>query len=316
MSAGSTNPEGQRGVIPLKRAGDFALPVLGLGTYQMGGALTRDPTNADERDTAAIVAAMAAGVTHIDTAEIYAGGQAERLVGLAIQGRGRAGLFVTSKVYPTHLRYDDVIRACRGSLERLGIDQLDLYLVHGPNAEVPLAETMRAMDWLVEAALVRFIGVSNFDVPLLQTAQAASKHKIVTNQIHFSLVARAYQENGTLEYCRKHGIVVSAYRPVGKHGELTVPGHAMLDRLVRAYGKTPAQIAINWVISQPNVVTLVKTSNLDHMRENLGALGWELQPNDARELDIHFPRWETINVPRRKSWSGVGGRGETASAEG
>lgn len=299
MSAGGTNLEEQPRVIPLKRVGDFALPVLGIGTYQMGGGLARDWTNDDERDTAALVAAMAAGVTHIDTAEIYAGGHAERLVALAIQRRGLPGLFLTSKVYPTHLRYDDVIRACRGSLERLGIDQLDLYLVHGPNAEVPLAETMRAMDWLVDAALVRFIGVSNFDVPLLQAAQAASRHKIVTNQIHFSLVARTYQENGTLEYCRRHGILVTAYRPLGKHGELAIASHAMIDRMARAYGKTPAQIAINWVISQPNVVALVKTSNLDHLREDLGALGWKLEPNDAAELDIHFPRGETISGPRR-----------------
>ncbi len=289
----------QRYAIPTKLAGGFALSVFGLGTYQMGGGLERDWDNDDGRDIAAIQAAVTAGVTHIDTAEIYAGGHCERLVGRAIAGLDRSRLFIASKVYPTHLHFDDVIAACRGSLERLGISQLDLYLVHMPNPEIPLAETVRAMDWLVEHEMVRFIGVSNFDLSWLEAARALTKYGIVTNQIHYSLVARAYEDNGTLEYCRTHGILVTAYRPIGKFGELARSGHLMLDRISAKYRKTPAQIAVNWVLSKPNVVALVKTSRPDHLRDDLGALGWQLQPEDVAELDTKFPRGETINVPQR-----------------
>lgn len=283
--------------IPNRCAGNFCLPVLGLGTYQMGGGLERNPANDDRRDIAAIQAAIAAGVTHIDTAEKYAAGHCERLVAKAIAGVDPSQLFITSKVYVNHLRHDDVIAACRGSLERLGIRQLDLYLVHGPNSEVPLEETMGAMDWLVENGLTRFIGVSNFDVPLLQAAARHTKHGIATNQIHYSLVARAYEQNGTLEYCRANGILVTAYRPIGKFGELARPGTLRLDDVARRYKKTPAQIALNWVINKPNVVVLVKTSDPRHLDENLGALGWSLTPDDTRDLDKNFPVGDTINVP-------------------
>lgn len=283
--------------IPTRCVNNFCLPVLGLGTYQMGGGLVRNPANDDTRDVAGIRAAIGVGVTHIDTAEKYAAGHCERLVAKAIAGTDRSKLFITSKVYWNHLRHDDVIAACQASLDRLGIKQLDLYLIHGPNPEAPLSETMRAMDWLVENGLTRFIGVSNFDVPLLQEAARHTKYGIVNNQIHYSLIARAYEENGTLEYCRTNGILVTAFRPVGKYGELSRSGIRLLDELAARYHKTPAQVAINWVINKPNVVALVKTSNPLHLAEDLGVLGWSLNAGDVSELDKNFPVGDTINVP-------------------
>lgn len=282
--------------IPKKQAGDFALPVLGLGTWRMGGVEERDFSNDDERDIAAIKAAIELGLTHIDTAEFYAAGHSEELVAQAIAGFDRENLFITSKVYPSHLRYDDVIKAAKKSLKRLGIRKLDLYLIHHPNPGVPLSETMRAMDYLLENELTRFIGVSNFDVPLLQEAQSHTKYKIVNNQIHYSLLARGYEENGTLEYCCENKILVTAYRPVGK-GDPNFLGHPLLGEIAKKYGKTPAQVAINWVINKPNIVALVKTSNIEHLKEDLGALGWRLLEEDEKELDEKFPRGETINLP-------------------
>ncbi len=263
----------------------------------MGGGAAHDVANDDARDIQAIVAAIDAGITHVDTAEYYADGWAERFVGEAIRQRSRQGLFITSKVYPTHLRHDDVIAACRGSLERIGIKQLDLYLIHGPNRAVPLRETMRAMDWLRENELIRFAGVSNFHVPLLEEAMRHTRYGIATNQIHFSLHARAYEHNGTLAFCQRHGILVTAYRPIGKHGELAQPGITLLDEIARRLGRTPAQVAINWVVNKPNVVTLVKSSSEEHLREDLGALGWRLTPGDERRLDEYFPVGTTVNVP-------------------
>ncbi|TSC77110.1 MAG: aldo/keto reductase [Parcubacteria group bacterium Gr01-1014_31] len=283
--------------IPLKQGKLLALPALGFGTYQMGGQLQRNPGNDDARDIAGIRAALAAGLRHVDTAEAYAEGHCEELVAEAIADMPRDQIFLASKVYPNHLRPDDVHAACRGSLRRLGVDYLDLYLIHGPNPNVPLAETMGALDELVQQGLIRFIGVSNFDVPLLQEANRHSRSGVATNQIHYSLVARAYEDNGTLEYCRAQGVLVTAYRPIGKYGELSRGGQRLLDDLAARYGKTPAQVAVNWVISKRNVVALVKTSNPAHLAEDLGALGWQLSEEDAATLDNDFPRGTTTNVP-------------------
>ena len=140
----------------------FSLPVLGMGTWLFGGRETRDPSNDDAGQIAALQAGIEAGFSLIDTAEYYAGGYAETLTGRAIAGYPRAGLFLTSKVWKTHLRRDDVLRAAENSLRRLGTDYLDLYLYHQVSEQVPLEETIGAMNELVERKLVRHIGVSNF----------------------------------------------------------------------------------------------------------------------------------------------------------
>ncbi len=296
--------------IPVKQTDGFSLPVLGLGTYGMGGKRERDVSNDDARDVSTIRSAIQQGVTHIDTAESYASGYTEQLVSAAIQGVDRRMLFMTSKVAAGHLQPDDVRRACEGSLRRLGIAYLDLYLIHHPHPKVDLPQTMAAMDALVDDGLVRHIGVSNFTIPWLREAVAHAHHPIVTNQIHYGLYARAYADNGTLDYCREHGILVTAYRPLGVKGELqSAPARTLLEQTAAKYGKTPTQVALNWVIRQPNVVALVKTSNPDHLAEDLGAVGWELSDEDARGLAEQFPPGETINLPgapdtlqRIRSW--------------
>lgn len=284
--------------IPTKSVDGFSLPALGLGTYAIGGKRERDAHNDDARDIATIRAAIQQGMIHLDTAEVYARGYTEQLVAQAIQGVERSQLFITSKVAAGHLRRDDVRRACEGSLRRLGVSYLDLYLVHAPHPDIPLAETMAAMDALVDDKLVRHIGVSNFDVPLLEAAQGHARHPIVTNQIHLSLSARGYLDNGTIGYCRTHGVLVTAYRPLGTKGELAQPAAQAVLRLIGTkYQKTPVQVALNWVIRQPNVVALVKTSNPEHLTEDLDALGWQLSDDDARQLAEQFPVGETINLP-------------------
>ena len=190
--------------IPLKYAGNFTLPILGIGTYGMGGRLERDPRADDQRDITAMKEALKMGLTHIDTAEVYAEGFAEVLIGQAIQEFDRKKLIIVSKVYPNNLHYGDVIKSCRQSLDRLGITYLNLYLIHGPHHSTPLKETMKAFDYLLENELIQDIGVSNFDIPLIQEAQSYTKYKIVNNQIHYSLVARSYEDNGTLKYCQEN----------------------------------------------------------------------------------------------------------------
>lgn len=280
--------------IPMKCADGFCLPVLGFGTYQMGGKTERDPANDDQRDIAAIRAAVNLGIRHLDTAELYAGGYSETLIGQAIKSFDRDSLFLTTKVSGSNLRYDDIIQSAQASLKRLGVTSVDLYLIHRPNPDIPITESIRAMDFLLEHELIKYIGVSNFNVEQLTAALAATKHRIVSNQIHYNLSARAYEQNGTLEFCRKHNVLVTAYRIVG-YDQLTA-GAGLLEPLAKKYQKTPAQIAINWLTNQPNVVGLVKSTNAGHLQENLGALGWQLTEEDAEYLGRNFPRGETINV--------------------
>lgn len=287
-------------IIPTKKAGDFELPVLGFGTWNMGGGYFRTPFHNDSRDISAIRVAIEAGITHIDTAEMYAGGHAEELVGQVIKVFDRERLFITTKVWWTNLAYDDLIRAARGSLDRLGVEKIDLYLIHGPNPDIEISETMRAMDYLVDNELARFIGVSNFDKEKLAEAQAASKHKIVNNQIHYNLTARDYEKNGTLEFCKDNDILVTAYRPLGfgraMTGGLSADEVEVLKGLSEKYDKTPAQVALNWLTNEPNVVTIFKSTNPSHIHENLGALGWQLEEQDQKMLKDSYVSGFTKNV--------------------
>ena len=258
--------------IPTKslRSG-FRMPAFGIGTWGVGGKGHRDFLNDDKGDVEAIRAAIECGVTCIDTAEMYAGGHAEVLVGRAIQGNDRALLRIISKVFVNHLSYDDTIAACKGSLKRLGVDYLDLYLIHGYESAVPLEETMRAMNTLVEEELTRAIGVANFGSERLAKAQSYTKYPIVYNQVHYNLEFREPEQKGLLEYCQQNDVLLAAWRPIQK-GMLTESPPAVVTEMCQKYGKTPAQIALNWLTSQENVVTLAKSSSLEHLKDNLGAV--------------------------------------------
>lgn len=274
--------------IPTKRAKNgFGMPVYGIGTWGMGGGMTRNPLNDDEADVEAIKTAIDLGIMHVDTAELYAAGHAEKLVREAIAGYPREKLFLVSKVKGQNLRYEDVLTAAENSLRRLGTDYLDLYLVHWPNPSIPLKETMKALDELLKKGLTKNIGVSNFAVQDLKEAQSYTKNKIVNNQVHYSLKVREPEENGVLEYCQKNDILLTAYTPLAK-GEL-VKKEGLLGELAEKYDKTPAQVALNWLISQDNVVTIAKTRNTEHLRENLGAVGWEMKEVDIEKLRSEFP---------------------------
>ena len=152
--------------------GGVSLPKVGFGTWKIGGGSTPDPAS-DPKSLAALKSALALGYSHFDTAELYANGHTEQLLGKAIResGVGRDSLFITSKVKPEHLRYDQVLKACEGSLQRLGLEYVDLYLIHWPGHAVPLSESFRALNELVRNGKVHHIGVSNFDLSLLESRQ-------------------------------------------------------------------------------------------------------------------------------------------------
>lgn len=275
--------------IPTKKlSSGFEMPVFGLGTWQMGGREIKNPDNDDRKDIAAIQEAIRFNVTHIDTAEEYAHGYAETLIGRAIKGLDRSKLFLVSKVSPQHLRYNDVLLSCNASLKRLRTGYFDLYLIHSPSLEVPIEETLKAMDKLVEEGLVKNIGVSNFKTARFREAQKHTRNKLVVNQVYYTLVIRQPEKEGLLRYCQNNDLLLEAYRPVEK-GALLAQPIPILERIAKKYDKTPAQIAINWLISQKNVITLSKTSTIEHLKENLGAVGWEMESEDIEDLRKNFP---------------------------
>lgn len=281
--------------IPTKKLQNgFEMPVYGLGTWEMGGKTTHDPTNDDNVDIRAIQEAIQEGVTHIDTAESYADGYTEILVGRAIKECDRSLLFLASKVKGENLAYDDVIRAVQGSLERLKTDYLDLYYAHRYNPAIPVKETMRAMDTLVEEGLIKHIGVCNYTVEELEEAQSYAKNKIVVAQQHLNLKYRESEKRGVLKYCQENDMFFMAWRPLQK-GLLINEASSILSEMAQKYHKTPAQIALNWLISQENVVTISKTRDVAHLKENLGALDWEMEPEDVKRLRNNYPNQEAVS---------------------
>lgn len=286
--------------IPTKKLQNgFEMPVYGLGTWMMGGRMEKDTTN-DEADIQAIKDAIEVGITHIDSAEKYAAGHAEELVGKAIKGYDRKSLFLVTKIAEEHLHYNDVLTSFNNSLERLQTEYLDMYMIHGPSLTIPIEETMQAFGELVDKGLVKNIAVSNFTIERFEAAQKATKHRIVANQLHLNLKYREPERKGLLKYCQEHDVMFIAWRPLQK-GILLESGGDLVEQLAKKYHKTPAQIALNWLISQENVVTLSKTTYKEHLLENLGALDWQMDLDDIKRLDLEYPNQEEISdaVPLR-----------------
>jgi diketogulonate reductase-like aldo/keto reductase len=275
--------------IPTKKLKNgLEMPVLGFGTWGMGGRFVKEDNYNESVDIEAIQKAVELGAYRFDTAEMYAAGYSEEILGRALASYDRTKFFITSKVNPENLGYDNVINSCKKSLKRLGMDYLDLYLVHIPNPEIDIVETMRAFDYLKDHGLIKNIGVCSFNIERLQAAQVATKNKIVLNQVHYNLIFREPALKGVIDYCREHDIFIEAWRPV-QQGSLVKKGIEIIDKLCDKYKKTPAQIAINWLISQSGVITLVKASNLKHLEENFGAVGWEMSSEDIDLLSRDFP---------------------------
>ncbi|MFQ6120529.1 MAG: aldo/keto reductase, partial [Methanosarcinales archaeon] len=180
----------------------------------------------------------------------------------------------------------DLVNSIKNSLKRMKLDYVDLYLLHWPNPKIPLKETMEALEYVAEQAFTRFIGVSNFSVELMKEAQALTKQKIVTNQVEYSLLHRE-PEKELLPYCQKKKIMLTAYRPLAK-GKLARPGFKLLDEIAEKYNKTQAQVALNWLISKKMVITIPKAINMEHLKENVRALGWKLSNDDMNKLNTKF----------------------------
>lgn len=277
----------------LKRG--FSMPAIGLGTWQMGGRETRNYADNGDSSVQALIQGLNMGYRHIDTAEMYAAGFAEKIVGRAIAGFDRSKLFLTTKVWKTHLKYDEVLRAAEGSLKRMGTDYIDLYLIHQVCDAVPLEETLRAMNRLCAEGTVRHIGVSNFSVERLKRAQECSEAPIVANQIHYNLKIREAEKSGMLKYCQDNDIMLIAWRPLQKGGMLGDQMPKLMLDLAAKYGKSPSEIALAWLMMQKNVVTISMSHNPLHMKRNLSAAEWQMDPEDFRILTESYPGQQAIS---------------------
>lgn len=254
------------------------VPVIGQGTWQV-----HDPDRAE----GALRLGLELGMTHIDTAELYTG--SEEVVGRAIEGR-RDEVFLVSKVLPRNASYDGTLEACQRSLKKLGTDQLDVYLLHWRGGQHPLEDTFRAMGDLVDDGKVRYVGVSNFDVPDLEDARdILGPRRIACNQVLYHLKDRG-AESEVIPWCDHNGIAVVGYSPFGS-GDFPTRGSSgrkVLADVASQIGKTARQVALAFLTRGGNTFTIPKAENPDHVRENAGG-GFVLGADHSERIDEAFP---------------------------
>jgi len=260
------------------RAGAI-LPVLGQGTWHMG-----QHRSERAREVAALQLGFDLGMTLVDTAEMYANGGSEVVVGEALRGR-REQVFVVTKVLPENASRGGTLRAAERSLRRLATDWIDLYLLHWPGRH-PIEGTLESFDELRRAGKIRHYGVSNLDLPQMQRAEKLPLGpNIVADQVLYNLGRRGV-ERGLLPWCVARGIVVMAYSPL-EQGELW--RKPSLREVARRHGCTLAQVALAWCVRQPGVIAIPKAGDPRHVRENAAAADLELSEQDVAELDADFP---------------------------
>ncbi len=249
-----------------------AVPKIGLGTWKLSGETCRQ----------AVESALELGYRHVDTAEAYGN---ERAVGAAIEASDvdREDVFLTTKVFARNARYDDVLVSAEASLDRLGVDQVDLLLLHWPNPLVDVADTMQALSELRAAGKTRHVGVSNFGLSRfglgnLRTAMAESAVPVFADQVQFHVYRHRKR---LLEFCREEDVLLTAYSPLVRGGVLD-------DRELRAVGakhdKTAAQVALRWVIQHENVVAIPKATSRSHQAENFDVFDFELSPAEVERV--------------------------------
>jgi len=264
------------------------MPELGFGCWPLWGFRTRDVNNDDQRDIAAIRYAIDRGIYAIDTAEMYAGWYSEQLVAKAIKWYEREKLFISSKVRWDNSSYSAIKNACENSLKRTGLKYFDLYYIHWRDEDFSLEESMKAMNELLDEGKIKHIWVSNFSVESMKEAQKHSKYPIVANQVHYNLIFREPESDGLVEYCQKHDVMLVAWRPI-ELGKLAHAWSLLLLEMHEKYQKTHAQISINWLTSQRNVVTLFMSRNDEHILENLWGIWWKMSRGDIEILREWFP---------------------------
>ena len=250
----------------LVEANGARIPCLGLGTWTL-----RDEACAD-----AVRAALDAGYHHIDTAAMYGNEEAVG-AGLKASGVARDEVFVTTKVWHSDLAPDDLRRSAEASLRRLGLSQVNLLLIHWPNSDVPLGDTLRALNDAKRQGLTRHIGVSNFSARLLEEAVRLSAEPLVVNQCEY----HPYLDQSRVrDACRNHGLAFTSYCPLGKGDLIDDPA---IQVIAAGQGKTPAQVILRWQVQQGNL-PIPKSATPSRQRENLDVFGFELEEAEMEAI--------------------------------
>ena len=263
------------------------IPLIGQGTWQM--------EYDGERSVSALQRGLDLGMTHIDTAEMYGAGRVETIVAKAIAGR-RQDVYLVSKVLPSNASRRGTVRACEQSLQRLGTDYLDLYLIHWPSS-YPLGETFAGMNDLLEAGKIKAFGVSNFDTDELDEAHSLAGDRLACNQVLYHLQERGI-EHGVLPWCQQHNVPVVAYSPFGQgYFPAEGVGGGALENIAAHHGATRYQVALAFLCHQPGVLAIPKSSSVSHVEDNAGAGGITLTDAQYAELAEAFPLGRDRGLP-------------------
>ena len=249
------------------RCNGAAIPALGFGTWELRGDTARK----------LVEQALEIGYRHIDTAQMY-GNEAEIGAALKRSGLPRDRVFVTTKVWPDNFRRGDLERSAEQSLARLGLDHVDLLLLHWPSPDVPLAETMEALNAVAERGQARHIGVSNFNTARIDEAVRRSARPLVTNQVEYHPFL---SQDSVLRRCRDHGMSLTAYCPLARGRVFSDP---VLARVAAAHGKGPGQVALRWLVQQEGVVAIPRSSSAAHARANFAIGDFELTAAEMAEI--------------------------------
>lgn len=271
------------------------IPILGQGTW---GIKSFRNKLYYEKWKESIIKGIELGITHIDTAEMYGRGTSEQILGQVISEYDRDDLFITTKLFPMHLRYKTMKKAAYKSLKRLGIKEIDLYLIHWPSPFNSIKTQMRVLEDLVNEGKVRYIGVSNFSVEQFKEAQSYLKNtELVNNQLHVS-VARQKHIEKSLPFYQKEGIIMTAYSPLGHNGFRNLEGDLKdkLESVARAHNATIQQIAIAWLVNHENVITIPKAFKLEHIILNAEAANIRLSDKEIKLFYEESPKLENIKL--------------------
>ncbi len=288
-------------------ASDLRISPLGMGTNAWGFSRRADP---EKQPT--LAAALEAGINFIDTAEVYNLGGSEKTLGLLLpQYRTEVVLATKFFPYPWRLARSSLAAALHASLQRLGIPSVDLYILHFPVPPVPLETWVEALADVQQAGLTQAVGISNCNAEQTRRAQAVLARRgipLASNQVEYSLLNRSAERNGLLETCQELGVSLVAYRPLGYglltgkykpedlpailHGRLirradlqrVSPLVELLGELAESHGKTPAQVALNWIVCK-GAVPIPGAKNPRQAAQNAGALGWRLEAAEVEALD-------------------------------
>lgn len=266
------------------------IPAIGLGTYRLEG----------QTCVSMVAKAIERGYRHIDTARMY-GNEKEVGEGIRASGIARDELFVTTKVWHDSIGRNDLVPSAEQAVEALGVGPVDLLLIHWPNADIALADSIHALNEARERGLTRHIGVANFTSTLLDDAVALSPAPLVCNQVEYHPLL---SQDAVLRSCERHDAALIAYSPIGQ-------GKALLDdptvrRIAERLGRTPAQIVLRWEIEQPRVGAIPRTSNSERLAENLDVFGFELEEDDRRLLaEMSRRRKRLVNPSFAPAWDRV-----------